>query len=252
MNLVKELHATARKNYESQLKEADAVLDSVKANLIMEDGKDSDMLKYFGTAEVAKSQTKKIKEANKFIKNEWVTLPDIKKVCLKYHLRFLPATLYKKEIPLTALNDLRVYKEKHNLTDCQLEKGLCIIAPPSHFVLGERPVEDPILLYGNGTEYAILSKWGNDFTFLRLFYRPLSWRIWFNIAYMAFTARVLAYTIPRANNFNDKYSLTFMLISVIFGVLSLLFIIGNFLSPRDGGTHFSLIKKNFWNEPYKN
>jgi hypothetical protein len=168
MNIVKKLHSIASANYQNEIGDAQRNLDSVKANLQMEDDKDKDMLKFFGTKEVIVAQTERSTNAKARFAEGVVSEDDIKTVCYHYALRFLPATFYKKEIPLQALNDLRKFKNENKLSDDQLHLGLNIIAPASHFTLGKRPKKDPILLYKSGYEsYKVVSTWGNDFNFFR-------------------------------------------------------------------------------------
>lgn len=171
MNLVKELHKTAAKNYSGQLKEAEQVLESVKANLQMESQKDAEMLQYFGTLKSVPQSQQKITSVKGFLAEELVSLKDIRKVCLDYHLRFLSAESYKKEIPLSVLNDLRKFKDENLLSESLLKNtnNLMIIAPASHFVLGDRPKKDPVLLWRKGDHYKVISTWGNDFNALRKF-----------------------------------------------------------------------------------
>jgi len=167
MNLVKQLQETAKRNYDNQLREANAALESVKDNLKMEGDWDNEMLKYFGTKDVIFEQSEKINQVNHFIKGEFITHDDIKDVCLSYNLRFLSTRFYKKEVPLSALNDLRKFKEERKITNFEMEENLKIIAPSNHFKLGERPKADPVLLYKDKDVYRVVSKWGSDFSNLR-------------------------------------------------------------------------------------
>jgi len=172
MNLVKELHKIAATNLEKEKAETQVILDSVKANLQMEDAEDQKMLIYFGTNQTATASSQKQKALEKINAHEFLREDDIKKVCLRYGFRFLPSGYYKKEIPIHALHDLRAFKERNNISEIQLSHFLYVIAPKSHFELGPRPPKDPVLIYHNTqtATYQVVSTWGDDFTFLRRIY----------------------------------------------------------------------------------
>jgi hypothetical protein len=171
MNIVKELHLIAKKNSETELNETETILNSVKENLSIEDKKDADMLSFFGTGEIVNTHLEKKTFFEKKLKSEHVNEEDIKKICCNYNLRFLKAGFYKKQIPISVLNDLRKFQEINKISKWTLQDNLMIIAPKSHFNLGSRPISDPVLLYRVGSyfnkEYKIISTWGNDFNFTR-------------------------------------------------------------------------------------
>lgn len=170
MNLVKELHKVAEKNYLSKKKEMGDILDSVNASLQEENDKDTELLRYFGTKKVIE-QAKTSKRSLEVIKNKGMLLEeDIEKVANNYALRFLPASQYKKEIPLKVLNDLRNFTEENPVGRYNLQDKLFIMAPHTHFTLGPKPSKDPVLFYKPDPlegQYQIVSQWGSDFTFLR-------------------------------------------------------------------------------------
>lgn len=168
MNLVKQLQETAKRNQENQLQEANRLLESVKANLVAEDNSDKNMLQFFGTRNVIIEHTDKAEKAKEFIKGGFITKEDIRSVCLKYNLRFLQTKYYKKEIPMSSLNDLRLFKEENRISDYDMKENLMIIAPKDHFSLGDRPKTDPVILYKDKNVYRVVSKWGSDFKSSRL------------------------------------------------------------------------------------
>jgi hypothetical protein len=166
MNIVKELNRISKNHARVSINETDSVLDSVKANLSAESEQDLNMLSFFGTAEVMKTAKVENSTAKNKLESGRVELSDIKKLCLNYGLRFLKASLYKKEIPLRALNDLRKFSEETKINPDKLK----IIAPKSHFRLGARPAKDPVLVYDFGKSFKVISTWGDDFTFFRRVY----------------------------------------------------------------------------------
>ncbi len=88
----------------------------------------------------------------------------IKKICLKYRMRFLDISFFKGNIPESALKKLETIREKYDLG---LE-DLKIIAPGELFNLEPRE-KDPILLARlTDGHYLFIDKWGNDFNLLRV------------------------------------------------------------------------------------
>lgn len=222
MNLVKELHRTASKNYKDQLKEANDSLESVKANLQMQDTNDHQMLQFFGTKQVVSEQKTKVREVETLIANEFLTKDDIRSVCLRYHLRFLPAHLYKKEIPLQALNDLRKFRDKHKVNDWTMRQNLSIIAPGDHFALGPRPAKDPVLIYRvDSGNYQIISTWGNDFNFTRRIAGFINTYPGFStlIVLAVFLNSIVTYFVIERNAAPEIY-FTNLLICFIVGIIS--------------------------------
>lgn len=182
MNLLKELQIVAKENAAKLSKEQDKILDAVKNNLQQETNEDLEMLQYFGTKNVIAKAVENKEVSKQYSTGEYLTMKDIGKVCVKYDLKFLSASIYKNEIPLKALNDLKKFKEtapesKHfnfvkpkpysikgmmggdyNITQEIIDgdgensyyfdkNKLMIIAPSSHFNSVDRPKKDPVLVY---------------------------------------------------------------------------------------------------------
>lgn len=240
MNLVTELHKTAKHNYEIKIRDAQGILDSVKANLEMEDEKDVDMLKYFGTLKVIPYQKEKIEISTKIIEEGYLTQKDIKSICLTYHLRFLSSSLYKKEIPLVVLNDLRIFIERNGITLSPLSDRLMIIAPADHFTLGKRPKADPVLLYRYDYDYyKIISKWGNDFTPLRAIKGAISQHpnksFFFSLVFMV-NAIITFFVIE--NNANPMFYFLNLVLVIVLMVM---------ITSDEKITS----SEDYWNKPYK-
>lgn len=168
MNVYEDLKKIAESN-------AQDIIDEANQILAQQDAKDQSMLKYFGTGSIQNEIKEKHAKASDLLKEGYVTQEDIKSVCIKYNLRFLKASLYKKPIPQKVLNDLRKYTEEHNLGDYNLRSNLYIIAPISHFHSVKKEDKDPLLMYvkertnaGDISKVELVSSWGNDFTALRL------------------------------------------------------------------------------------
>jgi hypothetical protein len=158
------------------------------------------------SAKKGKETKKKIEsllsETKKFNQDRVFHVSQIEKLCKKYHLRFLPSTMFKGSIakdlgakinqfeiaygvtcgvyyselneerdgtPLVA-SDGRVfyYSVGDGLSDYGWEEcSTYIAAPASSFQLEERP-KDPLLFYKINEEYyALIHKWGNDLSIFR-------------------------------------------------------------------------------------
>lgn len=162
-------------------------------------------------------------------------LKEIKKVCVDYRLRFLDAKLFKGDIPLEVLLNMRNIEEEMKVPF----KAFKIVAPAELFKLVEKD-KDPIL-FGqlSDNRYYFIGKWGKDMnplrkwmvypfrdvstfiksifglTFLISFCLPSSWMVTaaeessFSIRMVLFfyvlfatTAWSILYAYPRVKNFN--------------------------------------------------
>lgn len=121
------------------------------------------------------------------------SLAAIKKVAVKYRLRFLKSHLFRGDIPSEAIS-----KIKH-LEDCSLTKlsGFYILAPAKRFQLSDCN-EDPLLFVplANG-KYHLVHQWGDDMKWYRKWtsFPMQNWRT------MLFTILVfnLAFTLLMPN-----------------------------------------------------
>lgn len=103
----------------------------------------------------------------------------IKAICEKYHLRFLPGEHYKgiidKELPTKITNFEAAYGVKCNSSNTK------ICAPLESFELEEKP-KDPLLFYQiNDEYYYLIHKWGNDLNIVRALFTLFTngWFCWF-------------------------------------------------------------------------
>jgi hypothetical protein len=91
------------------------------------------------------------------------SIEEIKRLCTRYRLRFLDASLFKGDIPYEAIQ-----KIKHLQKQEQKElKGFKMIAPAPMFHL-EYKDKDPLLMLPLGNQkYYLIHKWGKDLHPLR-------------------------------------------------------------------------------------
>lgn len=86
------------------------------------------------------------------------TSDEIKKVCIRYRLRFLDASYYKGEIPYEAIQKIKNFNRGPE-TDLKKFK---ILGPSKVFELEDRNA-DPLLFAPIGNDkFYLIHKWGND------------------------------------------------------------------------------------------
>lgn len=86
----------------------------------------------------------------------------IKKIAVRYRLRFLDAHYFKGKIPADAITKINTLEKVHHLE----LKGFKILAPSKLFKLEDR--DDPILFAPIGNDhYYLVHKWGRDLHPLR-------------------------------------------------------------------------------------
>lgn len=95
--------------------------------------------------------------------NEVFDIQDIRKVALKFRLRFLPTHLLKANLPMAAVQAI---KEKELELDCELH-GFNLLAPEEAFDLKDENA-DPLLFADMGDgHYIFVHKWGSDLSWHR-------------------------------------------------------------------------------------
>lgn len=109
---------------------------------------------------------------------------NIRALCVRYRLRFLPGGLFKGAVPNTAIHALRTLERK----SAAPLTGFMLMAPASRFRLCDSEV-DPLLFVPLGNDrYYLVHKWGSDLSPMRaLFNWPLR-----NVATLSTTVVVLA------------------------------------------------------------
>ncbi|MBK87004.1 MAG: hypothetical protein CMC86_07410 [Flavobacteriaceae bacterium] len=166
-------------------------------------------------------------------------ISSIKKLCIKYRLRFLDTHLFKGEYPSELYNIIPQLEAKHQTT---LE-NFKIMAPSKLFRL--RTKEDPLLFapIGNGYYY-LVHKWGRD---LKSYRRFLVWPFK-NVNTLIFTSIILSLisTVFGAKIFNN-FSDNELFVIFIFNIKTFVFVTFYLLF---------MMRKNFnesiWNSKYKN
>lgn len=104
-------------------------------------------------------------QTEKFNQDRVFHVSQIRSICKRYYLKFLPSSMYKgsidPQLPAKISQFEIAYSETVDLNNC------FIAAPPSSFNLEERP-KDPLLFYKiNAEYYYLVHKWGRDLSVTR-------------------------------------------------------------------------------------
>jgi hypothetical protein len=116
--------------------------------------RESEVLNSFGKGSfIASGGNAKYREtSSKTIFNE----ENIKQLCIRYRLRFLPIQLYCGEVPYEVITKIKSYEHKHHGRKAEL----FILAPPAFFLL-KNAYKDPLLFALNSSGgYELLCEWG--------------------------------------------------------------------------------------------
>jgi hypothetical protein len=106
-----------------------------------------------------------------------LNIDEIRQLCIRYRLRFLPSNRYAGNIdPLLGAKMLRFLESVGDVApEYSAERRFFIMAPVEAFTLDivSKP-PDPVLFYRDEKSglYTVVHKWGNDFTIFR---RALGW-----------------------------------------------------------------------------
>jgi hypothetical protein len=187
------------------------------------------------------------------------TESEIKSTCLKYNLRFLESKNYKGTIePDLGAVILKFFKD-NNITggNYVAENSLYIMAPMNAFNLTENrePKKiDPVLFYRiytpDGPMYALIHKWGKDFTVFRRIMglaRETSWSWnWFKtcVCFVVFCLIGFAYGI---NPFSWWALLSNVVLSLICCGIETLWHIDNWESAHSWNWYRNGFNRTSWN-----
>lgn len=188
MDLQKELESFPPRKTEEEIQE-DLLIEEAKKIISRATGEDLQTLKKLGFNSFDEG-VKKDKERAEFansIKNldpkRIFTRGQIKNLCIKYRLRFLPSSYYKGTIDPSLPQHIRQFEasyKKPSHTRKWFSFGVSydsdgrfwdidymICAPTQSFSLQKRP-KDPLLFASLGNDrYYLVHKWGNDLSWYR-------------------------------------------------------------------------------------
>ena len=85
-------------------------------------------------------------------------LDEIKKNCVKYRLRFLPAGRFKGRLPMQAVYELRALEARAE----EPIRGFMIMAPAKRFKLCDCDADPLLFVPVGGDRYYLVHRWGAD------------------------------------------------------------------------------------------
>ena len=96
------------------------------------------------------------------------TIDQIRKICIRYRLRFLDSKYFNSEYPYEAVSQIKAFEKKHGIKI----QSFRILAPGKAFNL-ENINKDPLLFAQlSDNNYFLLHQWGNDLAWYR---KILAW-----------------------------------------------------------------------------
>lgn len=104
------------------------------------------------------SSEKQFFNPEKFNQEHIYSLDQIRKVCIKYRLRFLDAKVFVGEIPKEAILKIKALEKEHG----QVLDGFKIIAPKKLFKLEEKDSDPLLFLQLTDNKFYFIHKWGGE------------------------------------------------------------------------------------------
>lgn len=218
---------------------------NIQQLLSAEVNSDEQVLKHFPNIKgIAPGGSKATLSINKVYNEE-----QIKELCIKFRLRFLPSEYYKGTLPYEAVSAIKAFEKEFNPADAKY----LIVAPAEFFQLKDH-YADPLLFaqLGNGNYY-LLHQWGKDFKpYSQVLFYPFrnekalgksAIAVAFVVTLLLFGANVLSadtYETPALWVFNYV---------CLFCVLSSFIFVGGLIY---GLVSFKDLSRDTWNSKYFN
>ena len=205
-------------------------------------------------------QRKKLEEGFGVGNVKVFTAEEVRALCVKYNLRFLSSKMYKGYIePTLGAKIVRFFKEGNiHSMNWEASTRLFIMAPIKAFNLQERPEPpknvDPALFYrietSEGIMYALIHKWGRDFTAVRRIggiFR-YDWKSWFTFKVsLIFLAINLLNVVLNPAGITPVSLLTTALVSFVVTVIQTAIV-----APNSSLVEYDRrFNKEAWNSIYK-
>lgn len=239
MSILKELN----KSKKAMLQEENEILSSVKLLMDSDAAEDLRISNALGSnhslarAQVMVGKKIELENLDKGYGGNVFKIEDIKRLCIKYHLRFLKTQHFAGHLDIEVFAKLKEFAKETSIqiTDGNLERKFYILAPDESFNLNSerlpRVSDDPAIFYKiDEDHYRLIHKWGADFTPMRyvkgLFWRNSRLTYWMTVALVASALAILSYFL-----INFFPSLTFDVSPVIFFASCGVFTIFSFISP---------------------
>lgn len=173
-------------------------------------------------------------------------ISQIREVCNKYYLRFLPTRYYNGVVDVNTPEKISTFEVAYG-ERCDMD-NMYIMAPAKSFKLERRP-KDPLLFYriNYSDYYYLVHKWGNDLNLFRRFLPFLSTMVgtWFIplFAFAAICTLIYLGCPPCA----------WTIFGVVGGVWTLLYWVVNLVDLADGNLDWiwSLLPRNEFDSKIK-
>lgn len=225
---------------------------------------------------IKNGERKHVNELKEIHHGDIYTKSEIKKLCMKYRLRFLPSTLYRGTIPVELIHAIkeRCSKENklshlENANTNDYERNLFIIAPASMFEIeGINSVKkaeiaeikrikkaDPAAFISiSDNKYLFLKEWGNSFSPLRrilgaatakgktlniLFF--FTWLL-YTVGLFWLSVSIIGHSITNTGIVSNKLLFVFGILGFAWTLVSSI----SWVTAPDNGFFMSLIKEDAW------
>lgn len=292
VNLEDELVATSdSKKAQVNTILADAGLNEVKGLLGYAELEDKRILQLIGSNSINKvihdmqGAAIVLEKAENYYGSRVFTPDEIKELCMKYKLKFLPTSNFIGSFDVEVAAKIKEMQkkicdsrdadraERENCTieqlrakenyvpfkfdDHQLKNDFAIMAPPSMFNLSVRPKPekirqvrdwDPVLFFKADDKWAMVHKWGNDFSVAR----AIKGFVYRNESTMLFTASlavasVLFLGLSLFTNIYINSNPAYNLLNIV-GTLLIAPLLSILLMPKSGSDIYT---ESGWNTPFK-
>lgn len=213
-----------------------SVLDRIGLNKQIRKGK-----------QITEKENSLFEETKKFDENRVFHISQIKKVAIKFYLRFLNTSYYKGGID--ELIPAKVLEAETNYNIICDQKRMFILAPKQNFKLTKNP-KDPLLFYKiNDEYYYLIHKWGNDLNIFRRLKPLLSKKI---PSFLIVMGTILTICYLFFSNLTESLGIT-TVIGLIILIINGVDYIDSYANDDDDvniNMSLRLLKKNKWNSTY--
>lgn len=225
MNLLKvNLETELLKQNGSNLEAQNLVIKEAESVLAENQKEQRDLLASAGLAhsliDYAKINAKKERNS-KFDKSRIFTEDQIKSLCIKYGLRFLPTKYYTGTIHPETHIKIKEFNDKFDKS--RIYNNYSIVAPKSAFKLEKFPKDPLLFIYLGDDMYYLIHKWGENLS---------SWRYLINLPIrsglntrLTFLVLFSIFTIPLFFGVGKEIAVTSIIIDVLLAIIGIVWMV---------------------------
>lgn len=180
----------------------------------------------------------------------------IKSLCVKYGLRFLPTVYYKGTIhPETHIKIKEFNQEFNEELTRYGEKRMkyrhyFIVAPKQAFKLEKRPKDPLLFIHIGGDDYYLIHKWGDDLSSSR-YLTNIPFRSGLHTR-MSFLVLFITLTVPMFLTGSDVMIFTLICADILLFILLMVWGLScDDILANEGGTPIFSDNKDEWNKSYE-